>query len=43
MTQATLTEEQQEKILSEWNSRSENPPSLLDLIRVAFPDKTVDG
>jgi len=38
-----LTEEQQEKILSLWNSRSNDPPALLELIKIAFPDKNVDG
>tara|TARA_Y100000593_G_scaffold86287_1_gene164725 strand:- start:2418 stop:3506 length:1089 start_codon:yes stop_codon:yes gene_type:complete len=39
-----LTEEQKNIILEEWNSREENPPSLLELIRLAFPDKPdIDG
>jgi len=39
-----LTEEQKAKILEEWNSREENPPSLLELIRLTFPDKpNIDG
>lgn len=33
-----LTEEQQNKILAEWNNRPTNPPSLLDLVKLAFPD-----
>lgn len=39
----TLTEDQKSDIIQEWNSRPENPPSLLELINVAFPDKKVDG
>ena len=38
-----LTEEQKLSILKEWNDRPENPPSLLELIRVAYPDKNYDG
>ena len=30
-----LTEEQKGKVLNEWNSRPNNPPSLLDLIKAA--------
>ncbi len=37
-------QEQRKKILDEWNSRPENPPSLLELIRIAYPDKPeLDG
>ena len=40
----SLTEEQKDLILKEWESRSDNPPSLLELIRVAYPDRAdVDG
>ena len=40
----SLTTEQQSIILEEWNSREEDPPSLLELIRLVFPDKpNVDG
>jgi hypothetical protein len=38
-----LSEGQKENIVNEWNSRQENPPSLLELIKIAFPDKNVDG
>ena len=38
-----LSEEQKQNIVNEWNSREENPPSLLELIKIAFPDKNVDG
>ena len=38
-----LSEEQRASILEKWNSSAENPPSLLELINVAFPDKNVDG
>tara|TARA_Y100000310_G_C20659590_1_gene803952 strand:+ start:540 stop:1628 length:1089 start_codon:yes stop_codon:yes gene_type:complete len=43
MPNISLTKEQNLKILEEWNSRPENPPSLLELINIAFPDKNVDG
>lgn len=38
-----LTDEQKAAVLSEWNDRPDNPPSLLELIRVAYPDKEYDG
>jgi hypothetical protein len=38
-----LTEEQKLLILKEWNDRVENPPSLLELIRAAYPDDDFDG
>lgn len=39
-----LTDEQKRIILEEWNSREDNPPALLELIKLAFPDKPdVDG
>ena len=38
-----LTEQQQLSILKEWNDRPDNPPSLLELIRVAYPDQNFDG
>jgi len=43
MSEIELTKEQQESILNEWNSRPENPPSLLELIRIAYPNENVDG
>ena len=43
MKDIELTDGQKEKILEEWNSRPENPPSLLELIRVAYPDSQFDG
>ena len=43
MDKITLTEEQQLKILEEWNNRPNDPPSLLELIKVAFPGQNVDG
>ncbi len=43
MNDIKLTDEQKEKILEEWNSRPDNPPSLLELIRVAYPDSEFDG
>mgnify|MGYP001197497157 CR=1 FL=1 len=43
MAEDTLKESQKELIINEWNSRPDNPPSLLELINVAFPDKGLDG
>ena len=36
MPQVELTEEQKDKILIEWNTRKDDPPSLLELIQLAF-------
>ena len=41
--EVVLTNEQKAKIIEEWNSKPDDPPSLLQLITVAFPDKKVDG
>ena len=39
-----LSQEQQDKIINEWNSRPENPPSLKELVKVVFPEKeNLDG
>lgn len=39
-----LTDGQRAALLSEWNNRPDNPPSLNDLVRVAFPAlENVDG
>ena len=38
-----LTEEQEQIILDEWNSRPDSPPSLLELIKLAFPEQSLDG
>jgi hypothetical protein len=38
-----LTEDQKSIITAEWNSRPDNPPALLELIKLAFPDQNVDG
>ena len=39
-----LTSEQKKIILEEWDSREDNPPSLLELIRTAFPNNPeLDG
>ena len=43
MSDTELTDGQKEKILKEWNSRPDNPPSLLELIRVAYPESEFDG
>ena len=41
---SSLTEEQKEIILNEWNSRLENPPSLLELIKLSYPNNPeLDG
>ena len=38
-----LTDEQKANVLNEWNNRPDAPPSLLELIRIAYPDKEYDG
>ena len=38
-----LTEEQKLKLLNEWNNRADNPPSLNDLVKVAFDREDLDG
>lgn len=38
-----LTEEQEKIIVDMWNSRPDDPPSLLTLIREAFPGRNLDG
>jgi hypothetical protein len=38
-----LTEEQQLKLLQEWNSRPNNPPSLIELVKIAFDRDDLDG
>jgi hypothetical protein len=38
-----LTEEQQLKLLSEWNNRPSNPPSLSELVKLAFSREDLDG
>ena len=43
MSELELTENQKALILKEWNSRLQNPPSLLKLTNIAFPDRKVDG
>lgn len=44
MSKIELTEEQKQRVLQEWESRQENPPSLLESIRVAYPDQPhLDG
>ena len=43
MKKTFLTQKQKEEILKEWNGRKDNPPSLLELIRIAFPDEKIDG
>ncbi len=38
-----LNEDQKKAVIDEWNSRPDDPPSLLELIRAAFPDTDFDG
>lgn len=38
-----LTEEQQLKLLNEWNNRPSNPPSLSELVKLAFSREDLDG
>jgi len=38
-----LTEEQQLKLLQEWNNRPDNPPSLAELVKLAFNRDDLDG
>jgi len=38
-----LTEEQQLKLLKEWNDRHDNPPSLAELVKLAFDRDDLDG
>jgi len=39
----SLSQHQRGDIIKAWNSNPSQPPSLLELIKVAFPDKNVDG
>jgi len=44
MSLPKLSEEQKENILKEWNDRPSDPPSLLELIKIAYPgDPKLDG
>jgi hypothetical protein len=44
MENSLLTEDQKKTILNEWNSREDNPPSLLELIKLAYPNNPeLDG
>jgi len=38
-----LTEEQELKLLEEWNNRPDNPPSLTELVKLAFGREDLDG
>lgn len=38
-----LTEEQQLKLLKSWNDRPDNPPSLAELVKLAFDRDDLDG
>lgn len=38
-----LTEEQQLNLLNEWNNRPDNPPSLVELVQLAFGRGDLDG
>ena len=37
-----LTDKQKEDIINKWESDKDNPPALLELIRIAFPNKKVE-
>jgi hypothetical protein len=41
--EVTLSEEQEKIIVDEWNSRPDDPPSLLALIKETFPGRNLDG
>jgi hypothetical protein len=44
MSNITLTETQQNAVIEEWNNRQDSPPSLLELIRIAYTDQPhLDG
>ncbi len=44
MPNKLLSDQQLSLILQEWNSRPENPPSLMELVNLSFPDKLeLDG
>ena len=38
-----LSEEQKAKVLDLWNLSPDNPPSLLELIKEAYPNQNIDG
>ena len=38
-----LTEEQKLILLNEWNNRPDNPPSLVELVKLAFQRDDLDG
>jgi hypothetical protein len=44
MAKIELTEKQKQDVIKEWESRENNPPALLELIRIAYPDQLhLDG
>ena len=43
MSNFKLTDSQEKIVLDEWNSRPNSPPSLLELIKLAFPNQNLDG
>ena len=44
MSKIELSEEQKERVLKEWEDKENSPPSLLELIRIAYPDQPhLDG
>ena len=43
MSSFKLTDSQEKIVLDEWNSRPDSPPSLLELIKLAFPSQNLDG
>lgn len=40
---APLTEEQKANMINEWNGRKNNPPSLKEMIDIAYPGQNLDG
>jgi hypothetical protein len=38
-----LSDEQKLKLLNEWNNRPDNPPSLVELVQLAFGTEDLDG
>jgi hypothetical protein len=43
MVEIQLTDEQWKKVVDEWNSRPTNPPSLMELTKLAFGRNDLDG
>ena len=44
MTEIELTQQQKDLIITTWNDRKENPPSLQELTQIVFPEiPNIDG